>query len=152
MITKNRIADNAKVGVALAPSIGLEDAPHQPKGNRVTDNVVERSGMVDLGVVLSDAADAELLLGQHVLHVGAREHRAGDAVRRDRHRRLRHRRGRHRGSSSTRSGNAKGVRLQAVAGPEASAQHAGRRDARRRVPAGAPPPVDLAAIQVPAGS
>jgi plastocyanin len=63
VITKNRIVDNAKVGVALAPSIGLEDAPHQPKGNRVTDNVVERSGMLDLGVVLSDAADQNCFSG-----------------------------------------------------------------------------------------
>jgi hypothetical protein len=63
VITKNRIADNSKVGVALAPSVGLEDAPHQPKGNRVTDNVVEGSGMVDLGVVLSDAADANCFSG-----------------------------------------------------------------------------------------
>jgi hypothetical protein len=63
VVTKNRIVDNAKVGVALAPSVGLEDAPHQPKGNRVTENVVERSGMVDLGVVLSDAADENCFSG-----------------------------------------------------------------------------------------
>ncbi len=63
IITKNRIADNAKVGIALAPSVGLEDVPHQPTGNRVTDNTVERSGLVDLGVVLSDAADQNCFSG-----------------------------------------------------------------------------------------
>ncbi len=63
VITKNRIGDNAKVGVALAPSIGLEDSPHQPVGNRVTENVVERSGTVDLGVVASGAADQNCFSG-----------------------------------------------------------------------------------------
>jgi plastocyanin len=63
VVTKNRVVDNDKVGIALAPSVGLEDTPHQPVGNRVTDNVVEGSGMVDLGVVLSDAADRNCFSG-----------------------------------------------------------------------------------------
>ena len=63
VITKNRVVDNDKVGIALAPSIGLEDTPHQPVGNRVTDNVVQRSGLVDLGVVASGAADQNCFSG-----------------------------------------------------------------------------------------
>ena len=51
------------MGIALAPSIGLEDTPHQPMGNRVTDNVVKRSGLVDLGVVASGAADQNCFSG-----------------------------------------------------------------------------------------
>jgi plastocyanin len=63
VVAKNRVTDNTKVGIGLAPSVGLEDTPHQPKGNRVTDNVAERSGMVDVGVVLTDAADGNCFSG-----------------------------------------------------------------------------------------
>ena len=63
VITKNRVVDNDKVGIALAPSIGLEDTPHQPVGNRVIGNVVQRSGFVDLGVVASGADDQNCFSG-----------------------------------------------------------------------------------------
>ena len=72
-ITKNRVADNAKVGIALAPSPGL--AGGAATGRRATRSPTtwcERSGLADLAVVLADARRRQLLLGQHVHHVGAR--------------------------------------------------------------------------------
>jgi plastocyanin len=149
VVTKNRIADNAKVGVALAPSIGLEDVPHQPKGNRVTDNVVERSGMIDLGVVLSDASDANCFSGntfstsapaniEQVMPCDATG--TGDfatgAV--------------DIGQFLDTSANAKGVRYEESPVPQRQRNMPRAARAKAR-PAGAPPPVELAAIQVPAG-
>src|SRR4029077_17267742 len=57
VITKNRVVDNDKGGIALAPSIALEDTPPPPVASRVIGNDVDRSGLVDLGVVASGAAD-----------------------------------------------------------------------------------------------
>ena len=51
-ITKNRVVDNAKVGIALAPSVGLQAVPTSATGNQVTDNVVQGSGLADLAVIL----------------------------------------------------------------------------------------------------
>ncbi len=150
VVTKNRIVDNVKVGIALAPSVGLEETPHQPKGNRVTDNVVERSGMVDLGVVLSDAADENCFSGntfstsaptdiEQVMPCDATG--TGDfatgAV--------------DIGQFLDTSQNAKGVAYKEspVPKPQRSLPRAARAPAR---PAGAPLPVDLPAITVPSGS
>lgn len=149
VITKNRVTDNAKVGIALAPSVGLEEAPHQPVGNRVTDNVVERSDMVDLGVVLSDAADQNCFSGntfstsapaniEQVMPCDATG--TGDFAT---------------GAVDIAqfldtSGNAKGVGYKES--PVPKRQRTMPRAARAKArPAGAPPAVDLAAIQVPAG-
>jgi len=150
VVTKNRIVDNAKVGVALAPSIGLEDVPHQPKGNRVTDNVVERSGMVDLGIVLSDASDENCFSGntfstsapaniEQVMPCDARG--TGDFAT---------------GAVDIEqfldtSGNSKGVGYKQSPTPRRQRNMPRAASAKAR-PAGAPPPVDLAAIQVPPGS
>ena len=51
-ITNNRVVDNAKVGIALAPSVGLQAVPTSATGNQVTDNVVQGSGLADLAVIL----------------------------------------------------------------------------------------------------
>ena len=48
--------------------------------NRVTDNVVEGSGLADLVRRPADRRRRQLLRRQHLRDVGAREHRAGDAV------------------------------------------------------------------------
>ena len=150
VITKNRIVDNDKVGVALAPSVGLEDAPHQPKGNRVTENVVEGSGMVDLGVVLSDAADENCFSGntfstsapaniEQVMPCDATG--TGDfatgAV--------------DIGQFLDTTGNAKGVAYKESPIPKRQ-RNMPRATAAKARPAGAPAPVDLAAIQVPPAS
>jgi plastocyanin len=149
VMTKNRITDNDKVGIALAPSVGLEDVPHQPKGNRVTENVVAGSGMVDLGVVLSDAADDNCFSGntfttsapaniEQVMPCDA----AGT------------------GDFATgavdiaqfldTTGNAKGggYKESPIPKQQRNMPRAGKAKAR---PAGAPAPVDLDAIQVPSG-
>ncbi len=150
VITKNRVVDNDKVGIALAPSIGLEDTPHQPVGNRVIGNLVQRSGFVDLGVVASGAADRNCFSGntfttsapsniEQVMPCDATG--TGDfttgAV--DISRFL------------DTSGNAKGVGYKdsPVPGRQRNMPRATTATAR---PAGAPTAVDLAAIQVPSGS
>ena len=150
VITKNRVSDNAKVGIALAPSVGLEKTPHQPTGNRVTDNVVERSGMVDLGVVLSDAADRNCFSGntfstsapaniEQVMPCDATG--TGDfatgAV--DIQRFL------------DTSKNAKGVAYKESPAPKRQPNMPRASTARAR-PAGAPQAIDLATITVPSGS
>jgi plastocyanin len=149
VITKNRLVDNAKVGIALAPSVGLEDTPHQPVGNRVTDNVVEGSGVIDLGVVLSDANDHNCFSGntfstsapaniEQVMPCDATG--TGDFAT---------------GAVDIAkfldtSGNAKGVDYKASPVPKRQPNMPRAAKAKAR-PAGAPPAVDLAAIQVPSG-
>jgi hypothetical protein len=149
VITKNRLADNDKVGIALAPSVGLEDSPHQPVGNRVTDNVVERSGMVDLGVVLSDAADRNCFSGntfstsapaniEQVMPCDATG--TGDFAT---------------GAVDIAafldtSGNAKGGNYKESPVPKRQ-KNMPRASSAKAQPASAPPAVDLAAIEVPAG-
>jgi len=150
IITKNRVVDNDKVGIALAPSIGLEDTPHQPVGNRVTDNVVQRSGLVDLGVVASGAADQNCFSGntfstsapaniEQVMPCDATG--TGDfatgAV--------------DIGKFLDTTGNAKGVGYKQSPVPKRQ-QNMPRASKAKARPAGAPAPVDLTAIQVPAGS
>jgi hypothetical protein len=139
-----------KGGIALAPSVGLEDVPHQPKRNRVIDNVVERSGMVDLGVVLSDAADENCFSGntfrtsaptniEQVMPCDATG--TGDFAT---------------GAVDIRqfldtSQNAKGVAYQRSPIPRKQRNMPRASSAPAR-PAGAPVTVDLATIQVPSGS
>jgi plastocyanin len=150
VVTKNHVIDNDKVGIALAPSVGLEDTPHQPTGNRITDNVVEKSGMLDLGVVLSDAADQNCFSGntfstsapsniEQVMPCDAAG--TGDFAT---------------GAVDIQqfldtSSNAKGGTYQRS--PRPSRQPNMPRASRARArPAGAPPPVDLAAVTVPSVS
>ena len=150
VIARNRVTDNASVGIALAPSIGLEENPHQPKGNRVTDNAVERSGMVDLGVVLSDASDENCFSGntfttsapaniEQVMPCDSTG--TGDFAT---------------GAVDIQqfldtSNNAKGVDYRRSPIPKKQRNMPRASSARAR-PAGAPVKVDLATIQVPSGS
>jgi hypothetical protein len=62
-VTKNLVADNVKVGVALAPSAGLEVVPRSSTGNRVADNVVKGSGIADLAAILPGAGDGNCFSG-----------------------------------------------------------------------------------------
>ena len=121
--------------------------PHQPKGNRVIENVVERSGMVDLGVVLSDAADENCFSGntfstsapaniEQVMPCDATG--TGDfatgAV--------------DIGRSSTRAATRRAWATRQSPVPKRQRNMPRATTAKAR-PAGAPAPVDLAAIQVP---
>jgi hypothetical protein len=63
VITKNRVVDNTKAGIALAPSVGLEAHARASTGNQVTDNVVEGSGIVDLTTVLPTPDDGNCFSG-----------------------------------------------------------------------------------------
>ena len=62
-ITKNRLVDNAKVGIALAPSVGLQAVPTPATGNQVTGNVVQGSGLADLAAILPGANDRNCFTG-----------------------------------------------------------------------------------------
>jgi plastocyanin len=62
-ITKNRVVDNTKVGIALAPSLGLEAEARGSTGNHVTDNVIEGSGIVDVATVFPAADDGNCFSG-----------------------------------------------------------------------------------------
>jgi hypothetical protein len=62
-ITKNRLVDNAKVGIALAPSVGLQAVPTPATGNQVTGNVVQGSGLADLAAILPGANDHNCFTG-----------------------------------------------------------------------------------------
>jgi hypothetical protein len=63
VITKNRISDHPQIGLALAPSVGLQATPTQPTGNQVTENVVERSSVADLAVILPTPTDGNCFAG-----------------------------------------------------------------------------------------
>jgi plastocyanin len=63
VITKNRVVSNTTGGIALAPSIGLEAAARASTGNQVVDNMVEKSGVVDLTTVLPTATDGNCFSG-----------------------------------------------------------------------------------------
>jgi plastocyanin len=62
-VTKNLAVDNVKVGVALAPSAGLEEVARSSTGNQVTDNVVKGSGIADLAAILPGAGDGNCFSG-----------------------------------------------------------------------------------------
>lgn len=150
VITKNRVDDNDKVGIVLAPSIGLEDTPHQPKGNRVTGNVVERSGMFDLAVAASGADDQNCFSGNTFSTsapanieqvapcdaVGTGDFATGAADL---------------GKFFDTSKNAKGVVYKRSPVPKRQ-PNMPRASKAKAKPAGAPPAVDLAAVPVPPGS
>jgi plastocyanin len=150
VVTKNLIEDNAKVGVALAPSVGLEADPRASTGNRVTDNVVERSGIVDLTTVLPTATDGNCFSGNTFSTSAPAdiEHAVPCS-------------GAGTGDLSTgaldigqfldTSKNPKGVAYPRTPVPKRQANMPSATTARAR-PAGAPKAVDVAAIDVPRGS
>ena len=62
-MTKNRVIDSARVGLGVAANPGLQENSWPATGNRVTDNVVERSGLADLGSVLITPGDGNCFGG-----------------------------------------------------------------------------------------
>ncbi len=63
VVTKNRVVDNTKVGIALAPNPGLQQHVYPSTDNQVTDNVVQGSGLVDLALILPTADDRNCFHG-----------------------------------------------------------------------------------------
>ena len=63
IVTKNRVVDNTKVGIVLAPNPGLQTNVYPSTHNQVTNNVVQRSGMADLATVLATADDNNCFSG-----------------------------------------------------------------------------------------
>ncbi len=123
-------------------------------GNRVIGNVVQRSGLVDLGVVASGAADQNCFSGntfstsapaniEQVMPctdtttgTGTGDFATGAVDI---------------GAFLDATGNAKGVGYKESPVPKRQ-KNMPRASAAKARPAGAPAPVDLDAIQVPAGS
>ena len=63
VVTKNRVMDNAKIGIAVAPNPGLGGNAYPSTDNEVTDNVVQGSGLADLAAVLPTADDGNCFAG-----------------------------------------------------------------------------------------
>jgi plastocyanin len=63
VVTKNRVVDNTKIGIGLAPNPGLQENAWPSKDNQVTDNVVKGSGMADIATVLPTVDDGNCFSG-----------------------------------------------------------------------------------------
>jgi plastocyanin len=63
LVTRNRVVDSARIGIALAPNPFGKDTPYPASDNTVTDNVVQGSGLADLGVVAFAAGDGNCFAG-----------------------------------------------------------------------------------------
>ena len=63
VVTKNRVVDNSKGGIVLAPNPGLEKNVYPSTENQVTDNMVRNSGVADLASVLPTADDRNCFSG-----------------------------------------------------------------------------------------
>jgi len=63
VVTKNRVLDNTKIGIALAPNPGIQTNVYPSTGNRVTDNVVKGSSTADIAAVLPTIDDHNCFSG-----------------------------------------------------------------------------------------
>ena len=63
VVTKNRVDDNSKVGIALAPNPGLQQHVYPSTDNQITNNVVQGSGIADLALILPTADDRNCFHG-----------------------------------------------------------------------------------------
>ena len=63
VVTRNRVVDNSKVGIVLAPNPGIQENAYPSTDNQVTDNVVQGSSMADLATVLPTADDRNCFSG-----------------------------------------------------------------------------------------
>jgi plastocyanin len=64
VVTKNRVTENPKIGIAVAPNPGINGGRLWPAtGNAVTDNVVEHSGTADLVTLLPGVDDGNCFSG-----------------------------------------------------------------------------------------
>lgn len=150
VVTKNRVADNKKVGIGISPNPGLQEKTWPATGNQVTGNVVERSGIADLGAVLITQGDGNCFGGntftssapsdiEHVYPCSGSP-TADPSV----------------GAFDLSmfldaSANPKGRSYKQTPVPGKQPNLPGGAKAKVK-PAGAPAPVDLAAVQVPAAS
>jgi hypothetical protein len=62
-ITRNRITDNTKIGIAIAPNPAIQQNFYPSTGNQVTANTVQGSGLVDLAILLPSADDGNCFSG-----------------------------------------------------------------------------------------
>ena len=150
VITKNRVERNPKIGIALAPNPGIQTNFWPATGNQVTDNTVQGSGMADLAVVLGSSADGNCFSGNTFTTSAPADIEAlwpcsgtgaGDPAN---------------GALDISkfldvSGNAKGKPYRKSPVPKGQPNMPRAANAKAR-PAGAPAPVDLASIKVPAAS
>ncbi len=148
-VTRNRVEDNTKIGIAVAPNPGIQQNVYPSKDNQVTGNVVSKSGMVDLAAVLPTPDGGDCFAGNTFTTsaptaietampcggpVGDLSAGALDIAK-----------------FLDTSHNPKGLPYAKTSVPGKQRNMARATTAKAR-PAGAPTPIDLAAIQVPAGN
>jgi hypothetical protein len=63
VVTRNRVVDHRSVGIGIVPNPGIEKNVWPSRGNRVIDNVVERSGLDDLGIIAPAPDDGNCFSG-----------------------------------------------------------------------------------------
>lgn len=148
-VTKNRVVDNTKIGIAVAPNPGLQTNTYPSRDNQIRDNVVQGSGMADLAAVLPAPDSGDCFAGntfttsaptaiEQAMPCGAPN---GDLSA---------------GALDIAkfldtSNNPKGLPYKQTPIPKAQRNMPRASSAKAR-PAGAPPAVDLATIQLPAAS
>jgi len=148
VITKNRVERNPKIGIALAPNPGIQTNAYSSTGNVVTENTVQGSSMADLAVVLGTTADGNCFSGntfttsapadiETLWPCGSPGSLAAPAGELDIAKFL------------DVSQNPKGKPYQKSPVPK-SQPNMPRASTAKAKPAGAPAPVDLASIKVPA--
>jgi plastocyanin len=150
VVTKNRVLDNTRIGIALAPNPGIQENVYPSTGNQVTDNVVTGSSIADIAAVLPTIDDHNCFSGntfgtsapanieqvKPCTGAGTEDLAAGALDI---------------GGFLDTSKNPKGRSYKETPLPKRQRNMPRAASANAR-PAGAPAPVDLAAIQVPAGN
>ncbi len=63
VVTKNRVVGQQSVGIGIAPNPGIEKNVWPSRGNRVVGNVIERSGLDDLGIIVPVSDDGNCFSG-----------------------------------------------------------------------------------------
>jgi plastocyanin len=63
VVTKNRVVDSKRVGIGVSANPGLQQKMWPATGNKITDNVLERSALADLGSVLITQGDGNCFGG-----------------------------------------------------------------------------------------
>lgn len=150
VVTKNRVLDNTKIGIALAPNPGIQTNVYPSTRNQITDNVVKGSTIADIAAVLptiddhncfagntfGTSAPADIEQAKPCTGAGTGDLTAGALDI---------------GSFLDTSKNPKGRSYKVTSIPGRQRNMPGATSAKAR-PAGAPAPVDLAAIRVPRGN
>ncbi len=63
VVTKNRVVDNTRIGIVLAPNPGIQENVYPSTDNQVTDNVVTGSSIADIAALLPTIDDHNCFSG-----------------------------------------------------------------------------------------